>query len=480
MSRRFNGSNEGLFVNVAPVLTTPLTMACRFNVDNLTTKFTAMWLGDKDAGNKWYKMVIDGTVSDTVRFFRNSGSGVQVTTGLTSFSVNTWHVGCVRSFADNSVAVTLDGGGKKTNSATRALVAADRFALGYAARSSPIEYFDGMIAEAAIWDVGLTDDEDQMLAASIDFREVRPAALVGYWQLFGRHDPEPDLIGGNDLTLLNTPTADAHPRVIRRPKPLLIFIPSVGGVTQVDGAASLTGAASLAGTARGLLSTGCALVAAATLGGTAQAFKAGAAVLTGAATLTGDARYLAAAAAAFSGAASMAGNASSVAANAAISGAASLTGTAIRVQPAAASLPGAAVASAVASYITTTAAALAGAGALSGEGTTVFDGTELGDVDPPMMSVYIMTGFPGNGSSNARRNPAGKWTLIATGSMGVNPAHRIEVSNDGITWVQLGADITSATVRILELAAPYIRGVASSDNDDSVLTLRLHKYDQSA
>jgi hypothetical protein len=42
---------------------------------------------------------------------------------------------------------------------------------------------------------------------------VRPASLVYYVPLIGRHSPEIDIVGGIDMTVSGTPAASAHPRV---------------------------------------------------------------------------------------------------------------------------------------------------------------------------------------------------------------------------------------------------------------------------
>ena len=59
----------------------------------------------------------------------------------------------------------------------------------------------GRIAEAAIWNVALTDSEVQALASGVSPLRVRPESLQAYWPLFAVTGNAIDYSGkGNDLT----------------------------------------------------------------------------------------------------------------------------------------------------------------------------------------------------------------------------------------------------------------------------------------
>jgi hypothetical protein len=62
--------------------------------------------------------------------------------------------------------------------------------------------------------VALTDDEAVILSLGYSPVFVRPANLVAYWPLVGRSSPEPDIVGGYDMTLVGSPTVADHPRII--------------------------------------------------------------------------------------------------------------------------------------------------------------------------------------------------------------------------------------------------------------------------
>ena len=75
------------------------------------------------------------------------------------------------------------------------------------------------MAEVAIWNVALSDAEVAVLSGGLPHILMRPDALVRYWPLWGRHDPEIQLVGGTDsLTLNGSPAAANHAPVAIRTK----------------------------------------------------------------------------------------------------------------------------------------------------------------------------------------------------------------------------------------------------------------------
>lgn len=74
--------------------------------------------------------------------------------------------------------------------------------------------FNGLLGEWGVWDMALTAAEIAALGKGVSPLRIRPARLTHYWPLFGRRSPEPDLMGGIDLTLNNGPTQAAHPRLL--------------------------------------------------------------------------------------------------------------------------------------------------------------------------------------------------------------------------------------------------------------------------
>ena len=148
----------------------------------------------------------------------------------TQWSTGTWHHAAGVFATTSSRSVYLDGGGKGTNatSSTPSSLDATTIGAGYwdqAVNSSP---FSGSIAEAAIWNVALTDAEVAILATGVSPRSVRPESLVFYVPLV--RDDDEDLVGGLSLTPINTPSISAHPRVFYLATPQIGKTAAAGGV----------------------------------------------------------------------------------------------------------------------------------------------------------------------------------------------------------------------------------------------------------
>jgi hypothetical protein len=81
-------------------------------------------------------------------------------------------------------------------------------------RSTDSQFFNGMIAEACVWSVGLTDDEILMLANGAHPWAIHPLNIVGYWPVWGTVSPEPDWSGANNhMTLVGALAADHPPKI---------------------------------------------------------------------------------------------------------------------------------------------------------------------------------------------------------------------------------------------------------------------------
>ena len=91
------------------------------------------------------------------------------------------------------------------------------------------DLFTGNLAEIAMWSVTLTDAEIAALATGVRPNRVRPAAVVGYWPLWGVSSPEPDVSGnGYTLTLVGSPPQANHAPValLSSPRRLPNILPS--------------------------------------------------------------------------------------------------------------------------------------------------------------------------------------------------------------------------------------------------------------
>lgn len=204
MARDHIAANNEYFVKTSALLTAaPITMACWFRPNAVDTDYTLIAIGLNGGVNESFMLLASGTVAgDPVRAFtRTTSAAVAATT--TGFSANTWHHGCAVFASATDRRAFIDGGSKGTNATNKVPSGPDRTVIG--ATPQPTTLFNGRIAEAAIWNVALMDNEVAMLAAGVSPLRVRPSALVGYWPLPARAGDAIDYSGkGNTLTDTNT------------------------------------------------------------------------------------------------------------------------------------------------------------------------------------------------------------------------------------------------------------------------------------
>jgi len=223
-----------LRLNSAPVTAAPFTLACWFNPGDVTGLYAMYFLGDKDVATDYWIIFLRGDVAGDPLDFRATDSGgnntAQTTTGYTA---GTWHHACAVEASATSRAIYLNGGGKGTNTTSRAPANADRTSLGIRDNTSSALIGLLSIAEPAIWNVALTDAEAASLATGVSPRFVRPGNLVAHWPLVGRNDPETNRYGTGNLTLLNSPAVAAHPRLYSPPAPMIVRAPAAapGGLS---------------------------------------------------------------------------------------------------------------------------------------------------------------------------------------------------------------------------------------------------------
>ena len=217
MARQFDdGSTQYLAVDSAVVQSKPFTMACWFNCDDDSTTHTLMWVGHNSYTNYFCNMGIRGTAdSNIIRAFQHwygNGNGMVADT-TAGYTENTWHHACAVFAADDDLHVFLDGGNKGEDTTDVGDTSQHTgTAIGYNNDSTPSDPMSGAIAEAAFWNVALTDAEVASLAAGVSPLLVRPAGLIAYWPLI--RDTDKDQLGGYHMTPANSPTIATHPPAI--------------------------------------------------------------------------------------------------------------------------------------------------------------------------------------------------------------------------------------------------------------------------
>ncbi len=220
MARLFNDAvGDWLYVNQSVVASFPFAMACWFNDNDLTLTKNLMSICDKDVENQYHRLV----AASSDKLWMNSQGGASGGTAVTSttFLANTWYHACGIVAAANDRRTLLNAGGKGTQASAVTPTGLDRTTIGVIGKFTKIQYFSGMIAEAAIWDLsdwpGATDtlkaDAFEKILPSLakGFSPAHfPLGLVAYWPLIRGLN---DKVGGYNLTVVGAAVSN-HPRVI--------------------------------------------------------------------------------------------------------------------------------------------------------------------------------------------------------------------------------------------------------------------------
>jgi hypothetical protein len=215
MSRSFAAASSQYLQNGnAPVTAPPFTMACWFKQNTLAAEQGLVEVYNSGANNQHRHILALDQAGSVAHIKALSFSTVGATASCAAnVSTGTWYHAAGVWAATNSRSAYHNGGSKDTNGGNITPTGINAVAVGGFIDTAPDRYMDGLIADAAIWNVALTDAEVAVLASGVSPLAVRPAALVAYWPLWGVHSPEIDLKGGFALTLNNGPTKGEHPRV---------------------------------------------------------------------------------------------------------------------------------------------------------------------------------------------------------------------------------------------------------------------------
>jgi hypothetical protein len=218
MARTFVRTSSQVIYRTSAVLTAaPITMACWFKLTDITNFQALMSLARNNAtfGDFFILAARGDVASDPLEAncFSSSPNGFGVAATTSGYAANTWHHGCAVFASATDRRVYLNGGSKGTNATSTNPISIDRTSIGALYRNTPAGYCDGLLAEAGIWNVALSDEEAAILAKGYSPLLVRPASLVAYWPLIGRYSPEIDIKGGYALTVSGATVGD-HPRII--------------------------------------------------------------------------------------------------------------------------------------------------------------------------------------------------------------------------------------------------------------------------
>jgi hypothetical protein len=217
MARSFTRTNNDyLHISSAVLTSTPITMACWYKVTDITNFHCLMSLTNYVGGasGHFHMLAARGDVAgDKLEATSYSGASSAALSDI-AYTANVWQHGCAVFASATDRRVYLDGGNKGTNATSRNPTSLGFTSIAMLRRDGYLQGpVDGLIAEAGMWNVALTDDEVAILAKGVSPQLVRPGNLVAYWPLIGRYSPEIDLVGGYNLTV-DGAVVENHPRIL--------------------------------------------------------------------------------------------------------------------------------------------------------------------------------------------------------------------------------------------------------------------------
>lgn len=223
MAILFDGaSTQYLSIDSTPVTAAPFTIACWFYCDNDDDAQNLMWIGDKDSANNYFELMAAAHIAgNPVVIGITEGAGYVYEETTTGFAINAWHHACAVFVSSTSRYPYLDGGGAVEHTVDKSPAGSDRIRIAYRGDSSPNIPFSGRIAEAGLWNAALSANEVLQLANGMLPEQVRPGSLVSHWPMYSLTMLE-DVVGGYDMTAVNTPTSAAHDMPIVTPRALVM------------------------------------------------------------------------------------------------------------------------------------------------------------------------------------------------------------------------------------------------------------------
>lgn len=211
MAYALDGINQGITADSAIVNIQPFTFVGWGRPTSNTVNTGFVYIADNTATSKNVGLGYSGQqAGDPVRAIEINTT-VQLAATTTAFSVVVYSHAAATFETTSRRSAFINGGSKGTNTTLLALATnLNTSAIGFIPSSTPVSFFPGNVAEIAVWNVTLTDDEIASLAKGFSPRRIRPQSLVFYAPLIREIQ---DLRKGLALTAVNSPTVSAHPRV---------------------------------------------------------------------------------------------------------------------------------------------------------------------------------------------------------------------------------------------------------------------------
>lgn len=208
MAFSFNGTSY-IEATSTPVTAEPFTISCWFRAPNVTADGALISIGNSSTTNR-FQINVNGTVAGDPISISSVGAVTATANSTTAFIANTWQHAAAVCASTTSRSIYLNGGGKATNTTSVTPAGINNIMIGGrwsgGARGF---FFNGQIAEVAIWNIALNDDEILSLSKSFTASLIRPNNLRFYNRCLRISQ---DISQGITLAQTNITNFD-HPRI---------------------------------------------------------------------------------------------------------------------------------------------------------------------------------------------------------------------------------------------------------------------------
>ena len=203
-------------MTLAQPIDEPLTIAVWARPALITQQICAVGLGASTNAVERIELGFFGAIaSDPVISYSVSSAGTFAGPSSGAFVASTWQL-AVAIHESSTLRKLRFGGAWFTNTTAVTLQGLDIVYVGTRKNTTLGNYWDGQLAEAAVWTVALTPDEVTSLESGAAPYLIRPQSLLFYAPMTGRETATEINIVGPIIGMSNSPPASTeHPRIYR-------------------------------------------------------------------------------------------------------------------------------------------------------------------------------------------------------------------------------------------------------------------------
>lgn len=213
MSYDFNGTNQRLDADLT-ISDSPYSFHIWMNRDVSQIHFPLMAVRNNDGSIYAGLVPLNAANGNVVRFQVSDPLAVWAVTSQ-AVSTGSWASLGARQTSSTSRKVFLNGTNTATNTENKNPTSLNKLLIGCGTDGNGggptfANYTDGKIAEVAVWNVDLSDDEMISLSKGMRASRIRPQSLIFYAPLVRSII---DTKGGLTITNNNSATVADHPRI---------------------------------------------------------------------------------------------------------------------------------------------------------------------------------------------------------------------------------------------------------------------------